>query len=67
VTSSLRHAEASGNVLLPARSSGLPADSVANVSQVITLDRRFLTALVGSLPRTLVREIDAGLRIALDL
>src|SRR5450756_1340430 len=39
LTSSLRWADAPGNVLLSARLTGLPKDSVANVSQVLTLDR----------------------------
>ncbi|MBA3639235.1 MAG: hypothetical protein M3541_22730 [Acidobacteriota bacterium] len=43
VTSNLRLVDAPGNVLLPAKASGLPKDSVANVSQVITLDRDFLS------------------------
>ena len=40
LTSNLRWAEAPGNVLLTARSTGLPRDSVANVSQLVTLDTR---------------------------
>ena len=39
LTSNLRWAEAPGNVLLSARLTGLPKDSVANVSQLVTLDR----------------------------
>ena len=44
LTSNLRWAEAPGNVLLTARAAGLPNDSVANTSQIITLDRDALTA-----------------------
>jgi predicted deacylase/mRNA-degrading endonuclease toxin of MazEF toxin-antitoxin module len=51
LTSNLRWAEAPGNVLLTARSSGLPRDSVANVSQLVTLDRSVLVERVGKLPR----------------
>jgi mRNA interferase MazF len=43
VTSNLAIADAPGNVLMPKDVTGLPRDSVANVSQVITLDRSFLT------------------------
>ncbi len=43
LTSNLRWAEAPGNVLLPGRATGLPKDSVANASQIITLDRELLT------------------------
>ena len=54
LTSNLRWAEAPGNVLLPARSTGLAKDSVANVSQVVALDRGVLTERVGKLsPRKL--------------
>ncbi len=41
LTSNLKWADAPGNVLLPARSTRLSKDSVANVSQIVTLDRRF--------------------------
>ncbi len=67
MTSNLRLAEAPGNVLVHASESGLPKDSVANVSQVITIDRSFLTETCGRLPSHLMREIDEGLRLALAL
>jgi mRNA interferase MazF len=47
LTSNLRWVEAPGNVLLPTRATGLPKDSVANASQIITLDRELLTEEVG--------------------
>jgi mRNA interferase MazF len=67
ITTNLRLADAPGNVLLPARSSGLPRDSVVNVSQLLTLDRSFLTEHVGTLPLRLERVIDEGLRVVLQL
>jgi mRNA interferase MazF len=67
ITSNLDLADAPGNVMLPARSSGLPRDSVVNVSQVLTLDRSFLTEHVGTLPARLQGSVDAGLRLALQL
>jgi mRNA interferase MazF len=67
ITSNLGLADAPGNVLLPARSSGLPRDSVVNVSQVLTLDRSFLTEHAGTLPARLQGSVDAGLRLALQL
>ncbi len=67
LTSNLRLAEAPGNVFIPASESGLPKDSVANVSQVITVDRTFLTEKCGRLPSHLIRSIDEGLRLALSL
>lgn len=67
LTSNLRLAEAPGNVLIPASDAGLPKDSVANVSQVITIDRAFLTEKCGRLPSQLIRSVDDGLRLALSL
>ncbi len=66
-TSNLRLAEAPGNVLVPASDSGLPKDSVANVSQVITVDRNSLTEKCGRLPAHLMRSIDDGLSLVLSL
>jgi mRNA interferase MazF len=67
LTSNLRLAEAPGNVMISASDSGLPKDSVANVSQVITVDRTFLTERCGRLPGQLIRSIDEGLRLVLSL
>lgn len=67
LTSNLHLIEAPGNVLVPASDSGLPKDSVANVSQVITVDRMFLTERCGGLPAHLIRSIDDGLRLVLSL
>jgi mRNA interferase MazF len=51
LTSNLRWADAPGNVSLSRRNTGLPKDSVANVSQILALDRDLLTERVGKLPR----------------
>ena len=67
VTSNLRLAEAPGNVLLPASESGLPKDSVVNVSQVITVDREFLAEKCGRLSSRMMKSIDEGLRLVLSL
>jgi len=67
LTSNLRLAEAPGNVLMSASDTGLPKDSVADVSQVITVDRSFLTEKCGKLPSHLIRSVDEGLRLALSL
>jgi len=67
ITANLELAKAPGNVLLPAGISGLPRDSVANVSQFLTLDRNFLTEQVGRLPPRLQQAVDEGLRLALQL
>lgn len=65
LTSNLRWADAPGNVSLTARVTGLPKDSVANVCQVITLDKSLLTDQVGRLPRRKLELILAGIAIIL--
>ena len=67
VTSNLRLEAAPGNVLLPRGTAGLDRDSVVNVSQIITLDRRFLTERLGRIPAAKQRELDQGLRLVLAL
>jgi mRNA interferase MazF len=67
ITGNIELAEAPGNVLLPARAVGLPRDSVVNVSQLLTLDRSFLTEHAGTLPPRLQRSVDEGLRLVLQL
>ena len=66
LTSNLRWAEAPGNVLLRARSTGLPKDSDANVSQVLTIDRTLLSRQVGRLSSTQLDRVFAGIDIVLD-
>ena len=65
LTSTLRWAEAPGNVRLSARSTGLPRDSVANVSQIVALDRTLLTERVGKLARAKVDLLLSGVDIVL--
>lgn len=65
LTSNLRWAEAPGNVLLNARSAGLPRDSVANVSQLVTLDRSVLVERVGKLSRPKLDLVLAGIDVVL--
>jgi mRNA interferase MazF len=67
LTANLRLLDAPGNVLLPSRVAGLPRDSVANVSQVLTIDRGRLTERVRRLPSPVVAQVDDGLRLALAL
>jgi mRNA interferase MazF len=67
ITSNLRLAEAPGNVLLSRKDSGLPRRSVANVSQLITLDKSYLTERAGKLPSLKMTEIEAGVRLVLSL
>jgi len=65
MTGNLRWAEAPGNVLLPARITGLGRDSVANVSQIIAVDRSILTKRVGHLPRRLLELVLTGVDLVL--
>jgi len=65
LTSNVKWADAPGNVLLPARSTGLSKDSVANVSQIVTLDRSILTERVGRLSRAQMALVLAGIDIVL--
>ncbi len=65
LTSNLRWAEAPGNVLLSVRDTGLPKDSVANVSQLVTLDREALTERVGTLPAKKLELVLLGIDIVL--
>ena len=67
LTSNTALAQAPGNVLLPRKVTGLSKDSVANVSQVITIDKQFLTERVDSLSRPFVIQVEAGLRLVLGL
>lgn len=67
LTGNVRLVDAPGNVLIPARVSGLPRDSVANVSQVVTVDRGVLTERVGRIPQPLCDQVADGLRLALAL
>ena len=67
LTTNLRLMESPGNVLVSAKSSGLPKDSVANVSQMVTLDRAFLEEQIGRLPPRLMNAVDTGLKLVLGL
>ena len=67
LSTNLRLVEAPGNVLIPARTSGLRKDSVANVSQVITIDREFLIELAGRVRGQFLKDVENGLRLILGL
>ena len=67
VTSNLRLLSAPGNVMLSAHSSGLPKDSVANVSQIAAVSRARLNERVGRLDAKTMASINRGIRLVLDL
>ena len=65
LTSNLKWGDAPGNVVMPARSTGLSKDSVANVSQVVTLDRGLLTERVGRISKKQLELVFAGLDLVM--
>ena len=65
LTSNLRWADAPGNVLLRAQATGLSKDSVANVSQLVTLDRALLSREVGKLSKRQLDLVLSGIDIIL--
>ena len=65
LTSTLRWADAPGNVRLERRTTGLSKDSVANVSQIVSLDRDWLTDRAGKLPRAKLELILSGIDVVL--
>ncbi len=67
ITSNPRFATMPGNVRLMRRQSGLPRDSVINVSQIATLDKGLLERMVRRLPDGVMAEVESGMRLALDL
>jgi mRNA interferase MazF len=67
ITSNLRLADAPGNLRLAKSQSGLPKDSVINVSQIVTLDKSYLAERVGRLPAEKSAQLEAGLRLVLSL
>jgi mRNA interferase MazF len=67
LTTNLRLAEAPGNVLVAAEETGLPRDSVVNVSQVVTLDKSFLAERTGLVDGRTMLVVEDGLRTVLGL
>jgi mRNA interferase MazF len=67
ITSNTSLAAMPGNVFLPATTSGLPKDSVVNVTALITLNKTDLDAETGHLPPALMSNVDQGLRRVLGL
>jgi len=65
LTSNLRWAQAPGNTLLPARSTGLPRDSVANASQIVAIDRALLAERAGRVSRSQLDAILDGIEVVL--
>lgn len=67
VTSNLRLADAPGNFSISGKESGLSKKSVVNVSQVLTLDKSFLSNKVGKLPQNKILFLNEGLKLVLSI
>jgi len=67
ITSNTKLAAAPGNVRLPKRSTKLGRESVVNVSQIVTLDKSFLSERVDRLQAPKFREVEEGVRLVLAL
>ena len=67
ITSNLRLARAPANIFLPAFLTGLEHDSVANVSQILTVDKTLLIDFIEALPEDLMMQVDEGLRAIFGL
>ncbi|HEY5597090.1 MAG TPA: type II toxin-antitoxin system PemK/MazF family toxin [Candidatus Bipolaricaulota bacterium] len=65
MTSNLAWVDAPGNVLISATESGLPKDSVANPSQIVSLDRTTLTQQAGRLSAKKLQLVLAGIDVVL--
>jgi mRNA interferase MazF len=67
ITSNLALAQAPGNVRIRKSDSGLPKASVVNISQVLTIDRQFLTERIGALPGRIMDRVNEGLKLVLSV
>ena len=67
ITSNTKLADAPGNVYLTKAKGGLSKDSVVNVSQILTIDKGFLTEPISTLDRVTISQVDEGLQLALSL
>ncbi|WP_020564293.1 type II toxin-antitoxin system PemK/MazF family toxin [Methylosarcina fibrata] len=67
ITSNVRLADAPGNVLLEKKHSKLAKDSVINVSQIITLDKKYLTEKASKLSTQHINALNDGLKLVMGL
>ena len=65
LTSNMAWAGAPGNVLMPSNVAGLAKDSVANASQILTIDRALLADRVGKLPPNKLAQVMTGIDVVL--
>jgi len=67
ITSNIRLSAVPGNILLSTKESKLPKESVINVSQLITIDKSFLTEKVNTLSISIMSDVDEGVTLVLQL
>ncbi|MBL0701932.1 MAG: type II toxin-antitoxin system PemK/MazF family toxin [Desulfosarcina sp.] len=67
ITSNIRLSAAPGNILLSIKKSKLPKESVINISQLITIDKSFLTEKANTLSSSIMTNVDEGVRLVLQL
>lgn len=67
ITTNLRLSKMPGNILLESKQSGLPEDSVVNVTQIVTANKTDLLEFVGTLSERKMEQVDRGLRLVLSL
>jgi mRNA interferase MazF len=67
ISTNMNLARARGNVTILRRQSGLPKDSVVNVSQIFAIDKSLLFERVEQLSDSKIEQVDAGLRLVLAL
>ena len=67
ITSNLALAQAPGNVRISKSDSALPKASVVNISQILTIDRQFLSVRIGTLPGHVMDRVNEGLKLVLSV
>ncbi len=67
ITSNIELAKAPGNIILDKSESKLPKKSVVNVSQILTLDKRFLSKYISTLNSKILNKVESGIKLVLDL
>jgi mRNA interferase MazF len=67
ITSNIGLARAPGNVILSKKDSNLPKRSVINVSQIVTLDKSYLTECVGTISKNILNKVENGIKLILDI
>jgi len=67
ITSNLHLAGAPGNIKLSINNSGLKRESVINISQLLTLDKSFITEKIGQLDNNLIHKLNSGIKLVLNV